>query len=288
MKLYLAPLEGITTNIYRNAVNEMFGGIDKYFTPFFSPQTKRHPSSYAMLGILPERNKNLYLVPQMLTDDAEDFLEWEKDMRAYGYEELNLNTGCPSGTVVSKGRGAGFLRYPEKLDHFLEDVFSKTNSKISVKTRLGMHDPEEFYSLLEIFNKYPLEELIIHARVREEIYKGEVHKDVYEWAKNNSKNKLVYNGDVFTKEEMPDGEDAVMLGRGMVANPALACGRVASNQEKYEFLTRLIRDYIDRDPDEKHCMEKLKEICSYMQAPKQVMKAKRLEEFKVELNKFLK
>lgn len=288
MKLYLAPLEGITTNIYRNAVNEMFGGIDKYFTPFFSPQTKRHPSSYVMLGILPERNKNLHLVPQMLTDDAEDFLEWEKDMRAYGYEELNLNTGCPSGTVVSKGRGAGFLRYPEKLDHFLEDVFSKTNSKISVKTRLGMHDPEEFYSLLEIFNKYPLEELIIHARVREEMYKGEVHKDIYEWAKNNSKNKLVYNGDVFTKEDMPDGEDAVMLGRGMVANPALAKGTVASNQEKYEFLMRLIRDYIGRDPDEKHCMEKLKEICSYMQAPKQVMKAKRLEEFKVELNKFLK
>jgi len=292
-KYYLAPLEGITTYVYRNAIHECFGdGISKYFTPFFSPQTKRHPSSYAIKGILPENNKGIHVVPQMLTDDAEDFLTFEKDMRNYGYDELNINVGCPSGTVVSKGRGAGFLAYPQKLDHFLEDVFAKTNCKISVKTRLGMHDPQEFYELLEIYNKYPMEELIIHARVRDEMYQGNVHRDIYEWARANSKNALVYNGDVFKLGDEDPRDEVIMLGRGMVADPSLARqltgGNAATKEEISRFMRTLRNNYMDRDPDERHCLEKLKEVCSYMHAPKSVMKAKRLEEYQDELDKFLR
>lgn len=292
MRYYLAPMEGITTYVYRKAVHDFFGdGVDKYFTPFFSPQTKRHAGSFAIRGILPENNEGIYLVPQMLTDDAEDFLRFEKDMRRYGYEELNINVGCPSGTVVSKGRGAGFLAYPQKLDHFLENVYEKTNARISVKTRLGMHDTQEFYQLMEIYNKYPMEELIIHARVGDEMYRGKTHREMYAWAKEHSRNRLVYNGDIFKPGDEPI-EDTVMLGRGMIADPSLirrmSGGSRADRDEMKAFMHRLRDDYLKRDPDERHCMEKLKEICTYFQPPKTVLKAKRLEELMVELDKFLR
>jgi len=305
IKYYLAPLEGITTHIMRIAVHEVFGeGICKYFTPFFSPQTKRHASSYAMQGIRPENNEGIYLVPQMLTDDAEDFLAFEKDMRAYGYKELNINLGCPSGTVVSKGRGAGMLEYPQRLDYFLEDIFAKTSASISVKTRLGLHDEDEFYRLMEVFNKYPLEELIIHARVRDEMYAGSPHRDMYLWAKQHSRNRTVYNGDVFGPgDEMSDNgpiEDTIMLGRGMVADPSLARqllgGERASKEELKEYLRMLRERYMARYPDERHCLEKLKEIWAYMreQFPdrdrdiKEIMKARRLEEYRIAADRLMR
>ena len=292
MRLYLAPLEGITTHVYRNAVHDIFGnGADKYFTPFFAPQTKRHANSYAIQGILPENNEGIYLVPQILTDEADDFFRFEKDMRDYGYNELNINIGCPSGTVVSKGRGSAFLSNPEKLDHFLEEVYSHTRARVSVKTRLGMHDPDEIYHLMDIFNKYPMEELIIHARVGDEMYSGHAHRDYYSWAKAHSKNSLVYNGDIFRKGDEPEGEDTLMLGRGMVSDPSLIRqlkgGAPASAEEMKTFIRRLKEDYLRRDPDERHCLEKLKEISAYLKAPKKAMKAKRLEEFQVEIDKFL-
>ena len=311
MRLYLAPLEGITTHVYRNAVYNIFGnGADKYFTPFFAPQTKRHANSYAIQGILPENNEGIYLVPQILTDEADDFFRFEKDMRDYGYNELNINIGCPSGTVVSKGRGSAFLSNPEKLDHFLEEVYAHTRAKVSVKTRLGMHDPEEIYHLMDIFNKYPMEELILHARVGDEMYSGHAHRDYYSWAKVHSKNRLVYNGDIFRKgdeldipvKDTSDTIDAVpgatkligdtlMLGRGMVADPSLIRqlngGAPASAEEMRAFIRRLKEDYLRRDPDERHCLEKLKEISAYLKAPKKAMKAKRLEEFQVEIDNFL-
>lgn len=297
-------MEGITTYVYRRAVHEFFGdGVDKYFTPFFSPQTKRHKSSYAIRGILPENNEGMYLVPQMLTDDAEDFLKFEKDMRSYGYTELNINVGCPSGTVVSKGRGAGFLMHPQKLDFFLEDVFAKTNARISVKTRLGMYDTEEFFGLMEIYNKYPMEELIVHPRVGEEMYRGHAHREMYLWAKEHSKNRLVYNGDIFKPgDELTEGvnagstgeplDDTIMIGRGMVADPSLIRqlrgGEKATTEELRTFIRRLKSDYLQIDPDEHHCIEKLKEVCVYLGAPHSVLKCRRLEEFMVELDRFLR
>lgn len=302
MKYYLAPLEGITTFVYRNAVNKFFGGIDKFYTPFFSPQTKRHKNSYAIRGIMPENNPGMKLIPQILTEDAKDYLLFERDMLSYGYDELNINTGCPSGTVVSKGRGAGFLQYPDKLESFLDEVFDKAKTKISIKTRLGMYDPEEFIKLLEIFNKYPLEELIIHLRVGKEMYKGEVHKEYFDYAIKNSRNPVVYNGDVTGIEDikdLPEGTDCVMLGRGMITDPSLARvldgGEKMNRSEAAAFLQYLKDEYLRLDPDENHNLFKLKEVWSYMQANypekkkelKGILKAKRLEEYQVYVDNIL-
>ena len=150
MKLYLAPLEGITGWIFRSAVHECFGGFDKYFVPFIRPNQMGHFSAREKKDILPEHNEGMYTVPQILTNRPEDFIRTAYKLSEYGYQEINLNLGCPSRTVVTKGRGAGFLAEPDRLDAFLYEVFEKCGIRISVKTRLGMDDPEEFYHLLEI------------------------------------------------------------------------------------------------------------------------------------------
>ena len=153
MKYYLAPLEGITTYIYRNAYHSIFCPMDKYFTPFIVPRMKKSMGKREINDILPEHNRGLYVVPQLLTNKAEDFIKAVQVLMDYGYEEVNLNLGCPSGTVVARNKGSGFLSQPEELDRFLDEIFSKLSIRISIKTRIGRDSPEEFAHLLEIFNR---------------------------------------------------------------------------------------------------------------------------------------
>ena len=168
MYYYLAPMEGITTWVFRKAYHKYFRPMDKYFTPFLVPHTHKDFNFKEKNEILPEHNAGQNLVPQILTNNAEDFVRTANALKRYGYEEVNLNLGCPSGTVVSKGRGAGFLRHIEKLDRFFDEVFSSLEMKISVKTRIGIQEPGEFEEILEVYNRYPLSELIIHPRIRQD------------------------------------------------------------------------------------------------------------------------
>jgi len=159
MKLEMAPLEGITTYIYRNAHTKYFGKMDKYYTPFLSLHKEKEFNHKERQEILPEHNEGLHVVPQVLTNSAEDFLRAAQKLKALGYEEININAGCPSGTVTTKAKGAGMLDDPMRLDRFLAEIFEKSPVEISVKTRLGMEKPEEWEDLLKIYNKYPLKEL---------------------------------------------------------------------------------------------------------------------------------
>lgn len=304
MRYYLAPLEGITGYIFRTAVKAQFGEhIDKYFTPFFVPCHKRTAGRKEEKELYPEHNEGMHLVPQVLTDVAEDCLRFEGKMHTIGYHEININLGCPSGTVSSKGRGAGFLRAPERLDHFLEEVYEKKKGKISVKTRLGIEDPEEFKAILEIYNKYPMEELIIHPRVLKEAYKGVPHKDLFIYALKNSRNPVCYNGDIWTPEDMIGLEEliraeglewkdpAIMLGRGMVANPALirelAGGEKLTKEELTLFLGSVTDAYKREFSGDVPVLHKTKEIWNYMirhfpgceKQLKAIRKAKHLPEY---------
>lgn len=227
MKYYLAPLEGITTYIYRRAYHQHFAPMDKYFTPFLVPHTKKGFSTKEKNDVMPEHSPGMNLVPQIMSNQAESFLHTAEKLKVYGYDEVNLNLGCPSKTVVSKGRGSGFLADPEGLDRFLDEIFEKCDMKISIKTRIGKDDPEEFVHLLEIYNQYPVEELIIHPRVQQDFYKNQPNLDVFHDAVKESKIPLCYNGDIFTPEdydkmrrEFPQ-VDTFMLGRGILMNPAL-------------------------------------------------------------------
>lgn len=238
MKYYLAPLEGITTYIYRNAYHRIFSPADKYFTPFLVPRQKKSFSSRERNDILPEHNQGLFVVPQLLTNKAQDFVQTARRLMEYGYEEINLNLGCPSGTVVSKGKGAGFLAHPQELDRFLDEVFGNLSLRISIKTRIGMEEPEEFGALLSIFNQYPLEELMIHPRVREDYYRNLPRISVFAMAAAESRNPVCYNGNIFSFQDFEDllvkfpDLSAVMLGRGMIANPNLLgeCRKAVSSE----------------------------------------------------------
>lgn len=227
MQYYLAPLEGITTYIYRRAYHQHFAAMDKYFTPFLVPHTKKGFSTKEKNDVMPEHSPGMNLVPQIMSNQAESFLHTVEKLKVYGYEEVNLNLGCPSKTVVSKGRGSGFLADPEGLDRFLDEIFEKCDVKISIKTRIGKDDPEEFARLLDIYNQYPVEELIIHPRVQQDFYKNHPNLAVFHDAIAHSKIPLCYNGDIFTPDdygrmcrEFPQ-VDTFMLGRGILMNPAL-------------------------------------------------------------------
>ena len=228
MKIYLAPLEGITGWIFRSAVHECFGGFDKYFVPFIRPNQMGHLSAREKKDILPDHNTGMRTVPQILTNRADDFLRTAEKLKDYGYEEVNLNLGCPSKTVVTKGRGAGFLADPDSLDRFLGEIFDKCPIRISLKTRLGMEDASEFVTLMEIYNKYPMEELIIHPRAQKDFYKNTPDLEAFARAADSSRSPVCYNGDIFSVEDYErftkrfSGIDRIMTGRGVLKDPSLA------------------------------------------------------------------
>ena len=234
MDIYFAPLEGITGHIFRRAYNGIYGSdsIEKYFSPFLSPAEKCPITPREKRDITPENNEGIYLVPQILTCKSDYFIDATKELKSMGYTEVNLNLGCPSGTVCAKGKGAGFLPETLALQKFLDDIYSyaeSDNMKISVKTRLGYYNPDEFYDLIDIFNAFPISELIVHPRIRTDFYKGEPRREYYAYALEHSMNPLVYNGNIFTVKDYEDlsgafgsSLDPVMLGRGLISDPSLA------------------------------------------------------------------
>ena len=248
-----APLEGITTWLFRKTHHTLFGGVDQYFTPFFSPAAEHMMTAKELRDLLPEHQAGTPTVPQVMTRRADDFIWAAQQVKDMGYTQVNLNLGCPSGTVTAKGKGSGFLLHPDELDAFFEEVFSKVCLPVSVKTRLGYHDPDEFARLLEIFNRYPMSELIIHPRVRQEFYKGAVHLDVFESALKDSVHPVTYNGDLVTAEDCTalmekfPSVQSIMLGRGLIADPALARklrgGAPAGRKELQTFTQTLYQGY---------------------------------------------
>ena len=273
MKYYLAPMEGLTTFVFRNAYHHYFHPMDKYFTPFIVPHILKDFDARERKELDPEHNSGKCVVPQILTNNSEDFIRTAKALQQMGYEEVNLNLGCPSKTVVSKRRGAGFLQEPKVLNQFLEEVFEGLDIKISVKTRLGMEFPVEFEELLEIYNRYPLEELIVHPRVQKDYYKNTPNMEMFALAVQKSKNSLCYNGDLFTREDISRFSDAfpqvgcVMLGRGILANPALVDEveeeRLPSKEVLCKFHREIYEGYQEICSGDRNTLFKMKEFWSY-------------------------
>ena len=273
MGLYFAPMEGITSYTYRNAHSECFKGCDKYFAPFIVPTENERITLKTLKDLLPENNKTK-VVPQVLSNDGKVFGEFTKKLLYLGYNEVNLNFGCPSGTVVKKNRGAGALKDLDALDKFLNDAFSNCDIKISVKTRTGFDSHEEFDKIMEVYNKYPISELIVHPRIREEYYKGSPNMTSFEKAYNSTKTDLCYNGDVWTKE-IYDGLftkypniKSVMLGRCAVKNPALfreiKGGEKLKTKELIEFTKVLQEKYMELLKSEHYTFLRLKELWMLM------------------------
>ena len=269
MRYYFAPLEGLTDRVYRRLHHKYFGGVDRYYMPFLSPTIHRTLTHKEDRELPMADSVDFAAVPQVLTKVPGDFLWAAEQCRDRGYEEVNLNVGCPSGTVVSKGKGAGMLADPQELQRFLDEIFEKSPLPVSVKTRIGLNSGEEFPALLEVFNQYPIKELTVHPRVRKAFYSGDVDMEMFRYAAENAKIPLCYNGDITTREEAEVIGDAfpmvesVMIGRGLVADPGMLCG----GTEVYAleaFHDALLEEYLVLFGGSRNAMFRLKENWSYL------------------------
>ena len=227
--LSLGPFQGITDAPFRNVFKRHFGGIDKFYTPFFTGIHKEeHAKNLQGEEIDPKCNDVETLTPQILSTDAEEILRFAKQCKQLGYKEINLNMGCPFPRVANKKRGCGLLPYPDKVEELLERVFEEIDIKFSVKCRLGYFNVDEINAILPIFNRFPLSELIIHPRIGKQLYKGEADVERFAALIPSINAPLVYNGDIVSVESFERIHEAVrpvdqfMLGRGILANPFLA------------------------------------------------------------------
>ncbi|MDO5478407.1 MAG: tRNA-dihydrouridine synthase family protein [Clostridia bacterium] len=274
MNLYYAPLEGISLRVLRRVHSEVFGCADAYFAPFISPGDQERVNRKGMRDIAPEENREVKPKIQVLTGCAESFLRFLENAKALGYDEININMGCPVQMVTKKGRGSGILREPDALDNFLSEIFSVSDMKISIKTRIGFYSADEFPRLIEIFNKYPISELTVHPRIREQFYKGEPDMEAFSYAYNNYKGRLCYNGDIWEKEDYDAIADkypnlsGVMIGRGAVKNPAIfreiRGGAKLTTEELYTFTEKMAKEWYEVLKSETYTLYKLKELWGYM------------------------
>ena len=272
MQFYLAPLEGITGYIVRNAFAHHFPYIDKYFTPFFPAAKKMNKK--IMRDLIPENNPGITLVPQLMLNDAEDLRMMGAQLEQMGFTTVNLNCGCPSGTVVSKRRGAGILGDPDELDRFLENAFDICPLSISVKTRIGMESEDEWEKLCKIYARYPFEELIVHPRVRSDFYSNSPRLDAFSYAVEMIRVPLCYNGDINTVEDYErihtlfPTVDRVMIGRGLLADPnlvtRLAAGRKSEKKTYREFHDTLYAAYGEQFQDDRIRINCMKELWTFM------------------------
>lgn len=270
MRCYFAPLEGLTDSLYRRLHHKYFPGVDRYYTPFFSPTVHRALTAREARELPPADTIGTEVIPQLLTKVSEDFIWMSGVCKDLGYQEVNLNLGCPSGTVTAKGKGAGMLRDLDALDAFLYEIFARSSLPVSVKTRLGFAEPEEFYAILEIFNRYPVQELTVHPRVRKDFYSGNVDMEKFSYALKHSRAPVCYNGNLNTRVQIEDFSrefpqvSTVMLGRGLIGDPGMLTPGGTTPEKLEAFLGELFQEYAHHFGGARNAMFRLKENWRYL------------------------
>lgn len=228
IEISLAPLQGLTDYACINLFNAYFKGVDKYYTPFIRLQNDKTLKSKDVKNVLPENNTGINLIPQILTNNATDFIYLAHYLQDLGYLELNWNLGCPYPMVTNKQMGSGLLPFPEIICTILEEVFPKTNLDISIKMRNGLVDNDSIIQLLPRLDAFPLKEIIIHPRYGKQMYKGEADMDMFQKCIPLSNHKMAYNGDINDRNSFQQKSERCatvqhfMVGRGLLSNPFLA------------------------------------------------------------------
>ena len=277
-QFYFAPMEGITGYLFRNEFHRQFDTnheITKYFGPFVAATREGLTKSRDQKDVDPQNNQGITLVPQLLGNSGEYAIPYLEKFEELGYGEVNLNIGCPYGTVVSKKKGAGLLAQTELLENYLEAIFAwkdRTGStlSISVKTRSGMNCHEEWEGLVEIYNQYPLSELILHPRIGTDLYANHPQTQDFAYAVSHSKHTLCYNGDLFTKEDFGEMKQLFpentrwMFGRGLLVNPSLLReiqgGPAISREEFLNYQDNITNNYVNQKWGDKTVLFKMKEL----------------------------
>ena len=269
MRYYYAPMEGITDATFRRLHHKYFPGVDKYFMPFISPTIHRTLTHREARELPRADSVDFAAVPQLLGKNVEDML-WAVAVCAdLGYDEVNINLGCPSGTVVSKGKGSGMLSDLDALNSFLEAIYAKAVLPVSLKTRIGVNDSENWERILEIYRRYPVKELTVHPRIRKAFYKGDCDLTAFARSVENSPFPVCYNGNVYS---LADAEaiaarfptvESVMIGRGLVADPGMLAGST-DRQTLKAFLSELSDTYCIVFESKRNAIYRMKDNWHYL------------------------
>ena len=277
MKLFLAPIQGMTIAYYRNIYAELFGGIDSYYAPFITTTPKYKSGSSLFNDILPQVNSNsLNLVPQLLGNNGTDFRRFASTIVDLGYNEINWNIGCPYPMITKKKKGSGILPYPDMIKEFLDEVCLDDSYNLTVKMRLGLHAIEEGIKVIDVLNDYPLSGVIIHGRTGEQKYSGYSNLDAFEILYSSCNHKVTYNGDIFSKDDFDlisnrfPSIDSFMLGRGALRDPFLPSTikginipdtqKIIKIKEFHDFIYNHYKAVLSGD---KHLCDKMKEFWTY-------------------------
>jgi tRNA-dihydrouridine synthase len=277
IKLYQAPLQGFTDFTFRKILSESFGGIDKYFIPYLSYGKGREIKKSQLREVFPENNQALPVVPQVLFSDQAELFDLITILIDYGYQEINLNLGCPYPMATNRGRGAAWLEKPEALNEILRQLYSKDfPAKFSVKMRAGMTNDQDSQAIFGILNQFPLEEVIFHPRTASQMYSGKANPLLFAVAVPTVKHPLIYNGDVFSETDIQElkrlfpEQDSFMIGRSLLIDPAIASrlkGKVWEQKElrkkMKEFHDQLLEEYSARLVGSGHLLMKMNQFWSY-------------------------
>jgi len=277
IKIYQAPLQGFTDFDFRKALAESFGGVDKYFIPYLSYGKGREIKKSQLREVFPENNEVLPVVPQVLFSDQAELFDLITILIDYGYQEINLNLGCPYPMATNKGRGAAWLEKPEALNEILQQLYAKGfTAKFSVKMRAGMKNDQDSKAIFEVLNQFPLEELIFHPRTASQMYDGKANPQLFAEAVSSVKHPLVYNGDIFSVADLQNlqsflpEQNSWMIGRGLLTNPALAAqlkGEIFEpkvlRKQMREFHDQLLEAYSARLQGDGHIVMKMSQFWTY-------------------------
>jgi tRNA-dihydrouridine synthase B len=300
LTIYSSPLQGFTDFRFRNAFQKFFGGIDQYIAPYIRLNGNLEIKPGNERDILPENNRSLDLIPQIITKDADEFLFVAKYVQKLGYTELNWNLGCPYPMIAKKGMGSGLLRMPEKIDEILNRVCGETDIQVSVKMRLGYESSQEIFQVLPVLERYRLANIAIHPRIGKQLYRGDVDLKTFEECLGKSSHKIFYNGDITSVQsfrEMKKHFPTIthwMIGRGIIADPFLPSMIKADNPvypvNRYELLNSfhdaLFSSYEDALSGPKHLLMKMYSfwelfIQSFPHSPKGLKKIKKARSLSV-------
>ena len=236
--LLSSPLQGFTDFRFRNAFHKHFGGIDTFYSPYIKLNGKLVVKGSYERDILPENNSTLEVIPQIITNDAEEFLFVAKYVQQFGYKELNWNLGCPYPMVAKCGMGSGLIKNTDQIEHILKRVHNETDIIVSMKMRMGYENPTEILDVFPILEQYPIKNIAIHARIGKQLYKGGVDLDSFQKCLDTSKQKLYYNGDITSVAKFKELQerfpsiDHFMIGRGLIADPFLP-SMIKNNTTEY-------------------------------------------------------
>ena len=253
MEIHFAPLQGYTDFEYRRIHSRHCGGVDTYYTPFIRWE-KGGIREKDIRDILPENNEGLHLVPQIICADTDEFKRLADTIQEHGYEEMDLNMGCPAPMQTKLMRGSGILPYPTRVSALLKEMERRPEVRFSAKMRLGLEGKEEWRELSGMLNSSCLKHLTVHPRIGKQMYKGEVDMDAFNEVYSSIHIPIIYNGDVTSMEQVsslleryPD-LPGIMMGRGLLARPTLAqeclMGKEMPHEERMSILMQMHEDML--------------------------------------------